>query len=40
MGAGGSLVLLDPAFIDPAIGWRLAFLIGATIGLVILIMRL
>ena len=40
MGAGGSLVLLDPAFIDPAIGWRLAFLIGATIGLVILVMRL
>src|SRR5580700_5042285 len=40
MGAGGSLVLLDPAFIDPAIGWRLAFLIGAAIGLVILIMRL
>jgi MFS family permease len=33
-------VLLDPAFIDPAIGWRLAFLIGATIGLVILVMRL
>jgi MFS family permease len=40
MGAGGSLVLLDPAFIDPAIGWRLAFLIGATIGLVILVMRI
>jgi MFS family permease len=40
MGAAGSLVLLDPAFIDPAIGWRLAFLIGATIGLVILVMRL
>jgi MFS family permease len=40
MGAGGSLVLLDPAFIDPAIGWRLAFLIGAAIGLVILVMRL
>jgi MFS family permease len=40
IGAGGSLVLLDPAFIDPAIGWRLAFLIGATIGLVILVMRL
>ncbi len=39
-GAGGSLVLLDPAVIDPAIGWRLAFLIGATIGLVILLMRL
>jgi MFS family permease len=40
LGAGGSLVLLDPAVIDPAIGWRLAFLIGATIGLVILLMRL
>lgn len=40
LGAGGSLVLLDPAVIDPAIGWRLAFLIGATIGLVILPMRL
>jgi MFS family permease len=40
IGAGGSLILLDPAFINPAIGWRLAFLIGATIGLVILVMRL
>jgi MFS family permease len=39
MGAGGSLVLLDPAVINPAIGWRLAFLIGATIGLMILLMR-
>jgi len=39
MGAGGSLVLLDPALIDPAIGWRLAFLIGASIGLMILLMR-
>jgi len=40
LGAGGSLVLLNPAVIDPAIGWRLAFLIGATIGLMILLMRL
>jgi MFS family permease len=40
LGAGGSLVLLDPAVIDPAIGWRLAFLIGAIIGLVIVLMRL
>jgi MFS family permease len=39
MGAGGSIVLLNPAFIDPAIGWRLAFLIGATIGLIIVMMR-
>jgi MFS family permease len=40
LGAGISLVLLDPAVIDPAIGWRLAFLIGATIGLIIVVMRL
>jgi MFS family permease len=40
LGAGGSIVLLDPAVIDPRLGWRLAFLIGATIGLVILLMRL
>jgi MFS family permease len=40
MGAGGAIVLLDPRVIDPAIGWRLAFLIGATIGLVIVLMRL
>jgi MFS family permease len=40
MGAGGAIVLLDPALIDPRFGWRLAFLIGATIGLVILLMRL
>src|SRR5499425_114537 len=39
VGAGGSLILLDPALIDPALGWRLAFLIGAVIGLVILLMR-
>jgi MFS family permease len=40
MGAAGSIVLLDPAIIDPAIGWRLAFLIGASLGLVIFVMRL
>jgi MFS family permease len=39
LGAGGSLVLLNPALINPAIGWRLAFLIGAIIGLMILAMR-
>ena len=38
-GAGSSIVLLNPAVIDPAIGWRLAFLTGAIIGLVILLMR-
>src|SRR5476651_1840371 len=36
MGAGGSIVLLDPTIINPALGWRFAFLIGAAIGLVIL----
>jgi MFS family permease len=40
MGALGSLVLLDPAVINPEIGWRLAFLIGATLALVIFVMRL
>jgi MFS family permease len=40
MGAGGSILLLDPSFINPAFGWRLAFLIGATIGLIIVMMRL
>jgi MFS family permease len=39
MAAGGSTVLLDPHIVDPAFGWRLAFLIGTTIGLVILVMR-
>ncbi len=40
MGALGSLVLLDPNIIDPEIGWRLAFLIGATLALIIFFMRL
>src|SRR6201999_592667 len=39
LGAAGSLIVLDPSVIDPAFGWRLAFLIGATIGLVILVLR-
>ena len=39
-GAAASIVLLDPAFIDPDLGWRLAFLIGATLALVIFFMRL
>jgi len=40
LGALGSLVLLDPAVIDPELGWRLAFLIGATLALAIFFMRL
>lgn len=40
MGALGSIVLLDPRVIDPEYGWRLAFLIGAALALVIFFMRL
>jgi MFS family permease len=40
MGAAASIVLLDPAVLDPEIGWRLAFLIGALLGLVIFFMRM
>jgi MFS family permease len=40
MGAAGSVVLLDPAYFGPDIGWRLAFFIGAALGLVILLMRM
>jgi MFS family permease len=40
MGALGSLVLLDPNVINPEYGWRLAFLIGASLALVIFFMRL
>lgn len=39
LGAGGSLVLLDTRLIDPEIGWRLCFFLGAVLGLVILVMR-
>jgi len=39
-GAAGSIVLLDPAFAGPDLGWRLAFLLGATLALVIVFMRL
>jgi MFS family permease len=40
LGAAGSIVLLDPAVIEPDLGWRLAFLIGAALGLVIFLMRM
>ncbi len=38
-GALGTLVLLDPAYIAPAYGWRAAFLIGAVLGLPIFFLR-
>ena len=40
VGAVASIVLLDPALLPPDLGWRLAFLIGATLGLVIFLMRM
>jgi len=40
MGAVAAIVLLDPAFIGPDLGWRLAYFSGAVLGLVVLVMRM
>ena len=40
IGAMSAIVLLDPAVIDPDIGWRLAYLTGACLGLVVFVMRM
>ncbi|KND56096.1 putative sugar transport protein [Candidatus Paraburkholderia kirkii] len=40
IGAAGSLVLLDPGLLPPDWGWRACFLIGAVLGLTILLMRM
>lgn len=39
LGAIGAIVLLDPARVDPELGWRLAFFIGAGLGLIVLVLR-
>jgi len=39
LGAGGSVVLLEPGRFAPDLGWRLAFGIGAALGLAILWLR-
>src|SRR3990170_4848479 len=39
-GAAASIVLLDPSIIDPELGWRLAFLIGAGLAVFIFFLRL
>lgn len=39
IGAVGAIVLLDPAVIDPDYGWRLAYLTGAILGLIVFAMR-
>lgn len=38
-GGMGAMVLLDPGFIDPEIGWRAAFFLGAALGLISLYLR-
>ncbi len=40
VGAASAIVLLDPAVIGPDLGWRFAYLIGAGVGLVVLVMRM
>src|SRR5690349_10085784 len=40
LGALASVVLLDPALIDPEHGWRVAFLIGALLACIVFLMRL
>jgi MFS family permease len=39
IGAAASLLLLDPAIVSPDVGWRLAFLTGAALALIIFFMR-
>jgi MFS family permease len=40
IGAVSAIVLLDPAVMAPDLGWRLAYLTGALLGLVVLLMRM
>jgi MFS family permease len=40
MGAIAAIVLLNPAWFAPDHGWRLAFLTGACLGLVVFVMRM
>ncbi len=39
LGSGASLLLLNTGILPPAFSWRLAFLIGAAIGIVVLVLR-
>jgi MFS family permease len=39
LGAMGSLVVLNPAVIDQALGWRLAFIVGGVLAIVIVWLR-
>ena len=40
LGAVCAIVLLDPAWIGPDMGWRLAYMTGAVLGLVVFVMRM
>jgi MFS family permease len=40
LGAVSAIVLLDPAWFAPDHGWRLAYLTGACLGLVVFVMRM
>jgi MFS family permease len=40
MGAFSAIVLLDPHLVRPDLGWRLAYLTGAVLGLVVFVMRM
>src|SRR5206468_2498178 len=40
MGAVAAIVLLDPAVVGIDLGWRLAYLTGACLGLVVFVMRM
>jgi MFS family permease len=39
LGAVGAIILLEPGLLPPDLGWRLAFFIGAALGLIILVLR-
>ncbi|MGY3133398.1 MFS family permease [Bradyrhizobium sp. USDA 4501] len=40
IGALSAIILLDPAFLAPDQGWRIAYFTGAVLGLVVLLMRM
>jgi MFS family permease len=40
LGAVSAIVLLDPAVTGPDLGWRLAYLTGASLGLIVFVMRM
>src|SRR5215212_1313919 len=40
VGAVAAIVLLDPKLLAPDIGWRLAYFIGAALGLIVFVMRM